>query len=58
VVSTFLSAGLTSVTFAGNNTVISNANSFPAGLKTVYDAETTKQGTYTLRSGEWAKQQS
>jgi hypothetical protein len=47
---------LVNVTFEGNDTAIANANSFPQSLKTVYDAQETKQGTYTLSAGSWTKQ--
>jgi len=57
---------LGSVTFAGGSTTIANANAFPGataagGLKTVYDASSTKAGTYTTtppvnNTSMWAKQ--
>ena len=46
---------LTSVTFQGNAAVIANVNSFPGSLKTFYDAQSTKAGTYTFNGTAWEK---
>jgi hypothetical protein len=52
----FQGTSITSVTFEGNNTAIDNVNSFPASLKTVYDAMATKSGTYVWNGTTWTKQ--
>jgi len=47
---------LTSVTFNGSSTNIGYTASFPNNLKTVYDQQTEKSGTYVLNGTTWSKQ--
>jgi hypothetical protein len=48
-------SSLTTVIFEGNNTTIYNAASFPNDLKTYYDQQAVKAGTYILDNGSWTK---
>jgi hypothetical protein len=52
----FRDTGLTSVTFDGSSAVIGNTNSFPNDLKTFYDQQSTKAGTYIWNGTAWTKQ--
>jgi hypothetical protein len=55
----FSFTSLVTVTFEGNDAVIERTNSFDTAgttqLKNVYDAQTTKAGTYSRASGSWIK---
>jgi hypothetical protein len=46
---------LTTVIFEGNSAEIGGNNSFPSDLKTYYDEQDSKAGTYVLSNGTWAK---
>jgi hypothetical protein len=52
----FRDSGLTSVTFLGSSAVINSNTSFPNSLKTYYDTQSPKAGTYTWSGSEWSKQ--
>jgi hypothetical protein len=54
-VNAFNGSGVTTVIFEGTNTAISGTNSFPNALKTYYDQQESKAGTY-IYNGSWTKQ--
>jgi hypothetical protein len=48
-------SSLTTVIFEGNSAAIYNAAAFPNDLKTYYDQQAVKAGTYILNGGSWTK---
>jgi hypothetical protein len=48
-------SNLTTVIFEGNSAAIYNAAAFPNDLKTYYDQQAVKAGTYILNNGSWTK---